>query len=141
MPRTATETGNTWPATGKRKPPRIGRNRQKSAIMGKMQQRKGATGERELSGILREYGYDTQRGGSLTYGSIPDIVGLPDIHIECKRAERLDLLAAIRQAEADAARFNDGMPCVFHRKNRSPWIVSMTLENFMRLYEKGKDTK
>ena len=102
--------------------------------MGRMQQRKGATGERELSGILREYGYDTQRGGSLTYGSIPDIVGLPDIHIECKRAERLDLLAAIRQAEADAARFNDGLPCVFHRKNRSPWIVSMSLETFMELY-------
>jgi len=109
--------------------------------MGRMQQRKGAEGERELSGILREYGYDTQRGGSLTYGSIPDIVGLDNVHIECKRAERLDLLAAIRQSEADAARFKDGMPVVIHRKNRSPWIVSMTLENFMRLYQKGMENK
>lgn len=109
--------------------------------MGRMQQRKGANGERELSGILREYGYDTQRGGSLTYGEIPDIVGLPDIHIECKRAERLDLLAAIRQAEADAARFNDGLPVVMHRRNRSPWIVSMSLAHFMELYQKGKVEK
>ena len=107
--------------------------------MGRMQQRKGANGERELSGILREYGYDTQRGGSLTYGEIPDIIGLPGIHIECKRAERLDLLAAIRQAEADAARFNDGLPCVFHRKNRSPWIVSMPLEVFMKLYSRKEE--
>lgn len=107
--------------------------------MGRKSQRKGATGERELSNILREYGYDTQRGGSLTYGEIPDVVGLPHIHIECKRAERLDLLAAIRQAEADAARFNDGMPCVFWRKNRSPWIVSMSLANFIELYQKGNE--
>ena len=104
-----------------------------------MQQRKGATGERELCGILREYGYDTQRGGSLTYGTVPDIVGLPNIHIECKRAERLDLLAAIRQAETDAARFHDGLPAVFHRKNRSKWIVSMSLETFMQLYQKGEN--
>lgn len=139
MPRTPTGRRNTQNDTGKGKPPRIGRNRQKSAIMGKMQQRKGADGERELSGILRGYGYETQRGGSLTYGSIPDIVGLPHVHIECKRAERLDLLAAIRQAEADAARFNDGLPCVFHRRNRSPWIVSMSLETFMKLYQKGNE--
>lgn len=107
--------------------------------MGRMQQRKGATGERELCGILREYGYDTQRGGSLTYGTVPDIVGLPNIHIECKRAERLDLLAAIQQSERDSARFNDGLPIVAHRKNRSKWIVSMSLETFMKLYQKGEN--
>ena len=43
------------------------------------------------------------------------------------------------QAEADAARFNDGLPCVFHRRNRSPWIVSMSLETFMKLYQKGNE--
>ena len=80
-----------------------------------------------------------QRGGSLTYGTIPDLVGLPGVHIEVKRREKLDLLGAIRQAEADAARFHDGRPAVFHRKNRSPWLVTMTLEEWLALYKKGRD--
>ena len=105
--------------------------------MGKMQQRKGANGERELTLILQGYGYATERGGSQTYGTIPDIVGLPGIHIECKRAERLDLLGAMQQAQRDAARFLDGKPAVFHRKNRSEWLVTMTLEDWITLYGKA----
>lgn len=104
-------------------------------IMGKMQQRKGANGERELQEILRGRGFDVTRGGSQTYGTIPDLVGLPGIHIEVKRQERLDLLDAVRQAETDAARFNDGRPAVFHRRNRSPWLVTMTLDEWLVLYD------
>lgn len=103
--------------------------------MGKMQQRKGANGERELQEILRGRGFDVTRGGSQTYGTIPDLVGLPGIHIEVKRQERLDLLDAVRQAETDAARFNDGRPAVFHRRNRSPWLVTMTLDEWLVLYD------
>lgn len=103
--------------------------------MGKMQQRKGANGERELQEILRGRGFDVTRGGSQTYGTIPDLVGLPGIHIEVKRQERLDLLDAVRQAETDAARFNDGRPAVFHRRNRSPWLVTMTLDEWLALYD------
>lgn len=105
--------------------------------MGKQQQRKGADGERELALILQGKGYQVKRGGSLTYGTIPDLVGLDGIHIEVKRREKLDLLGAIRQAETDAARFQDGKPAVFHRKNRSPWLVTMTLEQWLALYEKA----
>ncbi len=50
----------------------------------KTSQRKGAAGERELAAILREYGYDCSRGGSLTFGAVADITGLPGIHIEVK---------------------------------------------------------
>ena len=103
--------------------------------MGKKQQRKGANGERELSLILQGYGYATERGGSQTYGSIPDIVGLPGIHIECKRVERLDLLGAMQQAQRDAVKFKDGKPAVFHRKNRSEWLVTMTLDDWISLYQ------
>ena len=103
--------------------------------MGKKQQRKGAEGERELAAILAGYGFQTERGGSLTYGTVPDVVGLPGVHIECKRQEALNLLGAIHQAGADAERFRDGLPAVFHRRNRSPWLVTMTLENWMQLYK------
>ena len=104
--------------------------------MGKKQQRKGANGERELTSILQGYGYATERGGSQTYGTIPDVVGLPGIHIECKRVERLDLLGAMEQAQRDAVRFGDGLPAVFHRKNRSAWLVTMTLEDWITVFRR-----
>lgn len=106
--------------------------------MGKKQQRKGADGERELTDLLRREGYSCERGGSQTFGSVPDVIGLPGIHIECKRQERLNLLEAVEQAQRDAARFEDGLPAVFHRRNRSPWLVTMTLEEWLILY-KGKE--
>lgn len=103
--------------------------------MSKSQQRKGAYGERELAEVLRGYGYDVTRGGSLTFGEVPDLVGLPGVHIECKRVERLNLWKAMQQAAADAVRFKDGMPIVFHRQNRKLWLVTMRLEDFIKLYE------
>ena len=109
--------------------------------MGKKSQRKGANAEREIAAILTEYGYDAERGGSMTYGSVPDVTGLPGIHIEVKRRENLNLLDAIRQAAADAERFQDGKPAVFHRKNRSPWLVTMPLEAWMQLYQAAENRK
>lgn len=102
--------------------------------MGKSSQRKGADGERELCAVLAGYGYPVTRGGSMTYGTVPDAVGLPGIHIECKRAEKLNLSAAMAQAVADAQQFNDGVPAVFHRQNRHEWKVTMRLSDWIRLY-------
>ena len=106
--------------------------------MGRASQRKGADGERELAAILREHGYPAQRGGSLTYGTVPDVTGLQGIHIECKRVERLDLPAAVEQATRDAARFCDGKPAVFHRKNGGKWLVTMTLTQWLQLYKESR---
>ena len=36
-------------------------------MSGRHSQRKGADGERELAAVLREYGYDMERGGSMSY--------------------------------------------------------------------------
>lgn len=104
--------------------------------MGKSSQRKGADGERELAAVLREYGYVIERGGSLSFGEIPDLVGLPDIHIEVKRVERLNVPEAMKQAERDSARFHDGAPTVFHRRNREPWLVTMRLSDWIELYKR-----
>lgn len=103
-------------------------------MSGKRSQRKGADGERELCCILREAGYNVHRGGSLTYGSIPDVIGLPGVHIEVKRQEQLNLSAALHQAQDDSERFNDGMPAVFHRRNRESWQVTMRLHDWLVLY-------
>ena len=101
--------------------------------MGRASQRKGKAGELELAAILQSYGYAVRRGGSLTYGSVPDLVGLPGVHIECKRVERLDLSAAMAQSARDAERFHDGVPVVMHRQNRRPWLVTMMLPDFLQM--------
>ena len=103
--------------------------------MGRKSQRKGRTGEKELAAILTGAGYtDVKAGEPMQFGNVPDVYGLDGIHIECKRVEKLNLLTAIEQAERDAARFEDGEPAVFHRRNRTPWIVSMPLESWLKLY-------
>ena len=71
--------------------------------MGGKSQRKGAHGERELAAVLRQYGYEIRRGGSLSFVEVPDLVGLPGVHIEVKRS-------------------------------REPWLVTMSLANFMDIY-------
>lgn len=113
----------------------VGKRSESGEIMGKSSQRKGADGERELAALLREHGFDIQRGGSLSFGEIPDLTGLPGIHIEVKRVERLNLGEAMAQAIRDAERFHDGAPTVFHRRNRQPWLVTMRLADWLKLYE------
>lgn len=104
-------------------------------MTGKGRQRKGANGERELAALLQEQGYDVQRGGSLSFGEVPDLTGLPGIHIEVKRVERLNLHEAVEQAKRDAEWFQDGAPTVFHRRNREPWLVTMYLSDWLTYYK------
>lgn len=95
---------------------------------------KGKRGERELASVLRGYGYDTRRGQQYCGSNgDADIVGLPGIHIECKRVERLDLDGAMSQAKADARK--DEIPAVMHRKNNGEWRVTFFLSDFMTIYK------
>ena len=98
---------------------------------------KGSAGERELARKLREYGYDCRR--SVQYcgaNGDADVIGLPRIHIECKRVERLNLYDAIAQAKHDAR--IEELPAVFHRRNNCKWLVTMELDDWMYLYN-GSD--
>lgn len=106
--------------------------------MGKSSQRKGADGERELAALLRGYGYNIERGGSCSFGEVPDVYGLPGVHCEVKRVERLNVPEAMSQAIRDSEKFHDGRPVLFHRRNRSPWLCTMTLPDFMTLYSAFK---
>jgi len=94
---------------------------------------KGKRGERELAAALRANGYDCRRGQQYCGANgDADVVGLPGLHIECKRVERLNLEDAMGQAAADAK--TGEKPAVFHRKNHAPWMVTMLLDDFMELY-------
>lgn len=101
--------------------------------MGKKSKEKGKRGERELASVLRNYGYDCRRGEQYSGGNgDADVIGLPGIHIECKRVERLDLLSAVEQSKRDA--LPGEIPAVFHRKNQSEWLVTMPLENWIEIF-------
>lgn len=94
--------------------------------------KKGAKGERELANILKDYGYKCRRGQQYNGLEGEDVVGLDYIHIECKRVEKLNIENAILQAKQDSN--NNQIPTVFHRKNRSNWLVTMELKDWIKLY-------
>lgn len=101
---------------------------------------KGKRGELELANLLKSYGYETRRG--VQYSGIngdADVVGLPGIHIECKRVEKLNIETAMEQSNRDA-RFGE-MPAVMHRKDRKQWLVTMPLVDWMELFQAWERTK
>lgn len=92
---------------------------------------KGCKGERELAKILRDYGYMARRGQQYSGANgDADVVGITGVHIECKRVERLNIHDAMNQAVRDAR--EGEIPVVMHRKNRTEWIVTMRLEDWMK---------
>ena len=106
-------------------------------MSGKTSREKGKRGEREIAAILRENGFDGKRGVQYHGGAdSPDVVGLAGIHIEVKRVERLDLTKAMAQSIKDMG--DNEIPVVFHRKSREPWLVTLTLHDFLNLYKEAK---
>lgn len=101
--------------------------------VGKRSKRKGADGEREVASILRSHGFNARRGEQYCGANgDADVVGLPGIHIEVKRVERLELYTALSQSKHDA---RDGeQPIVIHRKNNCDWVVIQPLEDWLKLY-------
>lgn len=99
---------------------------------------KGAKGERELARVLRQYGYECRRGQQYCGSNgDADVVGLPGVHIECKRVEKLNIYNAIDQAKRDKK--ENEIPAVFHRKNNCEWLVTLLIDDFMNIYGKVID--
>lgn len=93
-------------------------------------QRKGQRAESELAAELRRLGFEDCRRSSSMYGNgaeYPDIAGIDGVHIECKRCERLNISAAMRQSKQDAV--PGEIPVVCHRRSREPWLVTLRLED------------
>ncbi|MBR2896056.1 MAG: hypothetical protein IKC03_10445 [Oscillospiraceae bacterium] len=107
---------------------------------GKSARDKGARYELELMHILRDfYGYPVKRGYVFQHES--DVIGLQGVHIECKAVERLNIRKAYKQAVEEALERADGVPVVFHHKNREGWLVTLSLEDFMDFYGGWHDTE
>ncbi len=101
---------------------------------------KGKRGELELAHVLRDYGYDSRRGQQFSgINGDADVVGLPGIHIECKRVEKLNINKAMEQAVRDSRTHEK--PTVFHRTNREKWKVTMLLEDWLDLFQAWEDSR
>lgn len=96
---------------------------------------KGNAGERELCAILAEAGA-ARRNDQTFVGGVdnPDVafrIGQNRFHVECKRTEKFNAYAAMEQAQRDAN--GHAIPMVAHRRNRHPWLVVLTLHDFLKL--------
>ena len=94
---------------------------------------KGKRFELELASRFRDYGYDARRGQQYS-GATGDavVIGLPGIHVEAKRRERMELYDWMAQAKADAKAGE--LPAVFHRKSNCEVLVTMELDVWMQMY-------
>lgn len=109
------------------------------ADIGRSSKRKGKIGELEVANLLKAAGYNAHRSAQYcgNTGDAPDVEGLPGIHIEVKRVERLNLRKAYEQAVNDSKKSRD-IPAVFHRGSHQPWMVSLSLNDFLTLIKKGE---
>lgn len=95
---------------------------------------KGKRGELEFARLCRDQGYQVRRTAQYcgNTGEAADVVGLPGIHAEVKRVERLNVQEAIDQAKRDAGQGR--IPAVFHRRNNCEWLATMRAEDWFALY-------
>ncbi len=82
--------------------------------------------------LLKARGYTARRAaysGAMAHEK-GDVVGLPGMHVEVKRCEKLKLPEWTRQAESQCG---DDVPLVVYRSSREPWRVSLPFEDFLNL--------
>jgi len=93
---------------------------------------KGKRGELELCQSLRElFGWDVQRAVQYN-GNAGDsdliIKQVPEIFVECKRVQSLNLSKAMEIAVSQAGK---KLPLIFHRKDREEWMVTLPLKDLL----------
>lgn len=101
---------------------------------GKASRDKGARYERHVRDVLRDHGWEAERGCQHAGGKdSPDVKhNLPNLHIEAKAVEKLNLWNALAQSERDAG--EGEIPSVIFKRNRSKDYIALPLEDFLKLY-------
>ena len=105
--------------------------------------RKGNNGELEVAHKFQDKGFDARRGQQFSgLQGDADVVGVPYLHIEVKRTNRLQLDKAMEQSVRDAR--EGEIPTVISRKDNQEGRITLTLEDFMPIFmayveEKGKE--
>lgn len=109
---------------------------------GRASKQKGARFELEVAHFLRDHGYpDAHRTAQHCgkTGDAGDVEGIPGLHIECKHVEKLNLYNAYHQVVRDNSAKNTGdIPVVVHKKNRETMLVSLSLDDFIKIFSTYK---
>lgn len=100
--------------------------------------RKGTAGEREWAKVCNDNGFNCRRGQQFNGLGGEDVVGLPGIHQEVKRVEKLNIYDAINQSIRDS---QGKIPIVAHRKNHCEWLVTMRAVDWFELYREWMSGK
>ena len=114
--------------------------------IGRASKQKGARFELQIAHYLQDHGFpDVHRTAQHCgkTGDAGDVEGIAGLHIECKHVERLNLYSAYHQAVRDNNAKNNGdIPIVVHKKNRETVMVSLSLDDFIKIfspYKKAED--
>lgn len=103
---------------------------------------KGKRGELELCRELKKHGYNCRRTAQYNgkeLDSKADIVGMPGIHAECKRVEKLNIDNAMEQAVRDCK--EGETPTVMHKRNSKPWLVTMLIKDWVKMHQAAEALK
>lgn len=96
---------------------------------------KGKRNELAWVHLLKAAGYPSARRGQQFKGTedSPDCLcsELNMLHFECKSGSRIDIWKALKQAQSDKAQ--EELAVVAAHKDREPWIVAMTADDWFKL--------
>lgn len=98
---------------------------------GRGKRNKGAAGERELAGILKDnLGFEVKRNLGQARDGADDIT-IQKFRIEVKRQERLQVDKWSEQVESCSK--SGEIPVLAYRRNGQPWRVCLRLDDFIPL--------
>lgn len=103
---------------------------------------KGKRGELEFSRLCREYGWEVRRTAQYcgNTGEAADVVGLPGVHVEVKRVEKLNIYDGVNQMKRDRDKRDPNLlGIVAHRKNNHEWLITMTAKDWFKLFQEYSD--
>ena len=108
---------------------------------------KGARTERELAKKLEEVmGWKARRTQQFC-GAAGDsdvvVMNVPQLFVESKSVERLNVVAAMDQAVQDAKAAGK-LPCLCHKRNRTEWLVTVRLTDlplFAEMIQQSRSMK
>jgi len=110
-----------------------------TAAKGRAARRKGKVGELEVVRLLRDGGWPYAHRSSRGTAQKGDIEKGPAAAvIEVRRREALSVPAAMREVIGRCE--SHELPLLIHRSSRSPWLVTMELDELLpllRLREQG----
>jgi Holliday junction resolvase len=96
---------------------------------GRGKRNKGAAGERELAGILKDQlGFEVKRNLGQARDGADDIT-IQKFRIEVKRQERLQVDKWSEQVESCSK--SGEIPILAYRRNGQPWRVCLRLDDFI----------